>query len=78
MPEQEVKVDTITLTHKVQGLTLICRRCGNTDEPVSLHLNRFQVEELSHDTGTLRCLNCQATATIPLHELDPIAFFRAG
>ncbi|MFC2990913.1 hypothetical protein [Halomonas tibetensis] len=71
-------MDTITITHKVHGLTLICRRCGNTDEPETLYLHRFRVEGLTRDTGTLRCLNCQAAVTIQRHELDPLAFSRAG
>ncbi|MGJ7457288.1 hypothetical protein ACR80S_07255 [Halomonas sp. MA07-2] len=71
-------MDTITLTHKVRGLTLICRQCGNTEEPVTLDLGRFRVEGLTRDTATLRCLNCHAAVTIQLHELDPIAFARAG
>ncbi|QTF93893.1 hypothetical protein [Halomonas sp. BM-2019] len=71
-------MDTITLTHKVHGLTLICRQCGNTEESRDLDLVRFRVEGLSRDTGTLRCLYCQAAVTIGLHELDPIAFARAS
>lgn len=71
-------METITITHKVHGLTLFCRQCGNTEEAVSLDLGRFRVEGLSRDAGTLRCLNCQGAVTIRLHELDPIAFSKAG
>lgn len=68
---------SITISHRVKGLDVICRHCGNAESPKTPFFNRFRLEGTGKDTTTLRCLNCQTAMEIPLNELSSLYYHYA-
>jgi len=70
-------VRNITITHKIKGLDITCRHCGNAESPKHPFLNRFRLEGTGKNSTTLRCLNCQTAVEIPLSELSSLYYHYA-
>ena len=68
---------TIMVSHKVNGLDIMCRRCGNSESPTTPYFNRFRLESTGKDTTTLRCLNCQTALSLPLSQLSSLFYTHA-
>lgn len=65
---------TIMVNHKVNGLDIMCRRCGNAESPTTPYLNHFRLEGTGKDSTTLRCLNCQTVLSLPLSQLGSLFY----
>ncbi|WP_447042430.1 hypothetical protein [Vreelandella sp. H-I2] len=67
----------IIISHKVKGLDVTCRHCGNAESPKTPHFKYFRLEGTGKDSTTLRCLNCRTAIEIPLSELSSLYYHYA-